>query len=208
MPVILGTSQTQVVTGQDGLASITPTVGSLGPCDAFITVTAGSATAQFELENVDPLTTQQQPQKSGGAQPSRSVVHFDAAAVSAQPPGAASLLFAVPQEMPSVDQPVTACSDSGQEAACEAASDAAASGIPDVVPPSIATSTPDSSQVQSDPQSALPEAKPAAQPVAPPSKTAPATRPDPTDTATSPPAASAAKTLLDDRRSCRFSEKE
>ena len=54
-PVLLGTSQTQVVTGPDGLSTITPTVGSFGPCDALIVVTAGSATAQFDLENVDPI---------------------------------------------------------------------------------------------------------------------------------------------------------
>ncbi len=52
-PVILGTSQTQVVTDQNGLAPITPTVDGLGPCNAFIVVKAGSSTAQFELQNVD-----------------------------------------------------------------------------------------------------------------------------------------------------------
>ena len=61
-PVILGTSQSQLTTDQNGLASITPTVGSLGPCDAFITVTAGIGTAQFELENVDALPSSEQPQ--------------------------------------------------------------------------------------------------------------------------------------------------
>ncbi|MFZ0229840.1 MAG: Ig-like domain-containing protein [Mycobacterium sp.] len=54
-PVILGTSQTQVITDQNGLASITPSVNGLGPCNAFIAVTAGSSTAQFELQNLDPL---------------------------------------------------------------------------------------------------------------------------------------------------------
>ncbi len=209
MPVILGTSQTQVVTGQDGLASITPTVGSLGPCDAFITVTAASAAAQFELENVDPLTAEQPPpKKSGGASAARSTMYFDAASASAQPPVAASLLFAVPQEMPSADQPTVACSGSSQEAACEAASDCSISVTPDIAQPNAATPTLEGPQVQSGPQSASPEVKPAAQPVELPSKTPPASRPDPTDTATSPPAASAAKTLHDDRRSCRFAEEE
>jgi len=209
MPVILGTSQTQVITGQDGLASIVPTVGSLGPCNAFITVTAGSATAQFELENVDPLTQQQPPKKSGGASAARSTMHFDAASASAQSPVAASILFAVPQEMPSADQPALACSDSGQEAPCEAASDSAASGTPDVAQPSIATPTPEGPQVQSGPQLALPDVKPAAEPVQPASKTAPASRADTPDTATSVPAAQpAAAALLDDKRSCRFAEEE
>ncbi len=56
MPIILGTSQTPVMTDQNGLASILPTVGSLSPCDAYITVTAGSASAQFELQSVVPIT--------------------------------------------------------------------------------------------------------------------------------------------------------
>lgn len=74
-PIILGTSQTQIVTGQDGLASITPSVGNLGPCDAFIAVTAGSATAQFELESVDPLPSETQPpQKKAGWEPPRIAV--------------------------------------------------------------------------------------------------------------------------------------
>ena len=210
MPVILGTSQTQAVTGQDGLASITPTVGSLGPCNAFITVTAGSATAQFELENVDPLAAQPPPpKKNGGASAARSTVHVDAVSVAAQPPAAASILFAVPQEMPSADQPAAACSDSSQEAPCEAASDAAASGTPEVAQPSATTPTPEAlPQEQSGPQSALPDVKPAAQPVEPPSITAPARRPDTQNTATSVPATQSAAALLDDRRSCRFAEKE
>jgi hypothetical protein len=210
MPVILGTSQTQAVTGQNGLASIMPTVGSLGPCDAFITVTAGSTTAQFELENVDPLTAeQQQPQKSGGAPASRSVARLDAVAVvSAQPPVAASMLFAVPQEMPWAEQPATACSDSGQEAACAVASDAAASGTADVAQPSTATPTPDGSQVQSGPQSALPEAEPASQPTEPLPKTGSASRPDTQEQNAGPnvPVAQSAAALLDGRRSCRFAE--
>src|SRR5208283_751117 len=209
MPVILGTSQTQVVTGQDGLASIVPTVGSLGPCDAFITVTAGNAAAQFELENVDPLAAQPPPKKNGRTAPSRSVVRFDAAAVSAQPLGTASILFAVPQEMPSPDQPAAACSDSSQEAPCEAASDTAISGTAEIAQPGIAAPTPEAlPQEQSGPQSALPDVKPAAQPVEPPSITAPASRPDTQNTATSVPATQSAAALLDDRRSCRFAEKE
>ena len=210
MPVILGTSQTQVVTVQDGLASIVPTVGSLGPCDAFIAVTAGSATAQFELENIDPLAAQQPPpQKSGGTPPSRSVVRFDAAAVSAQPLGTGSILFAVPQEMPSADQPATACSDSSQEAPCEAASDSAASGSPDVAQPGAITPTPETlPQVQSGPQSVLPDGKPAAQLVVPPSTTIPTKAPGASNTATSVPAAQSAAALLDDRRSCRFAGEE
>lgn len=56
MPVILGTSSAQVVTDANGLASIVPTVGSTSPCNAYLTVAAGSAFAQFELQSLDPIT--------------------------------------------------------------------------------------------------------------------------------------------------------
>lgn len=62
-PVILGTSQTQVITDQNGLASITPTVGNSGPCDAFISVTAGGASAQYELQSVDGILVGQLPKE-------------------------------------------------------------------------------------------------------------------------------------------------
>lgn len=210
MPVILGTSQTQVATGQDGLGSIVPTVGSLGPCDAFITVTAGNATTQFELENVDPLAAQQPPpKKNGGASTARSAIQVDAAPASAQSPVAASVLFAVPQEMPSADQPATACSDSSQEAPCEPATDAAASSATDVTQPTIATPTPEGFQVESGPQSVLPDAEPA-QPTEPTPKTAPASHADTQNqnSAATISAAQSAAPLLDDWRTGRFVEKE
>src|ERR1035437_10056238 len=56
MPVFLGSSQTQVVSTQDGLASIVPSVGSVGPCDVFITVSAGQSTAQLQMESVAAIT--------------------------------------------------------------------------------------------------------------------------------------------------------
>jgi hypothetical protein len=56
--VILGSSQAQVVTTQDGLASIVPSVGNLGPCDVFITVSAAQLTAQFQMEEVAAIPSQ------------------------------------------------------------------------------------------------------------------------------------------------------
>jgi len=52
LPVILGSSKAQVVTTQDGLASIVPSAGHVGPCDVFITVSAGASTAQFQMESL------------------------------------------------------------------------------------------------------------------------------------------------------------
>jgi len=77
MPIILGASQTQVATDSGGLASIVPTVGSLGPCDAYVAVTAGSAIAQFELESLEPITlTPWQPIRRGLTRSPRRAVRF------------------------------------------------------------------------------------------------------------------------------------
>ncbi len=51
-PVLLGSSQAQVVTDENGLASITPSAANVGPCDVFIAVSAGHAMLQFQLENL------------------------------------------------------------------------------------------------------------------------------------------------------------
>jgi hypothetical protein len=55
LPVLLGSSQAQVVSAQDGTASFLPTAGSAGPCDLFIMVSAGASTAQFQMENLAAL---------------------------------------------------------------------------------------------------------------------------------------------------------
>jgi hypothetical protein len=52
MGVILGSSQAQVVTDQNGLASLVPSAGTVGPCEVFITVSAGQASAQFQMDNL------------------------------------------------------------------------------------------------------------------------------------------------------------
>jgi hypothetical protein len=57
MPVLLGSSQAQVVTDQNGLASIVPSAGSVGPCDLFITVSAGQSTAQLQMESLAAIIT-------------------------------------------------------------------------------------------------------------------------------------------------------
>ena len=52
MPILLGSSQAQVVSAQDGTAFIVPSAGNVGPCTVFITVTAGPSTVQLQMENV------------------------------------------------------------------------------------------------------------------------------------------------------------
>jgi hypothetical protein len=58
-PVLLGSSQTVVATNQSGLASVTPSVGNVGPCDVFITATAGQLTADFHMESTGAIVPSQ-----------------------------------------------------------------------------------------------------------------------------------------------------
>ncbi len=106
-PIILGTSTMQVATDQNGVATITPTVGNLGPCDALIVVTAGFATMQFDLENVDALPSTEQPpplkRPISHAMPFIPFFSWPAPV----PQGASVELFAIPQEMPAAEAPLS-----------------------------------------------------------------------------------------------------
>jgi hypothetical protein len=59
MPVILGSSQVQVITAQNGLATLTPSAANVGPCDVYITASAGSSVVQFQLENLAAIVLPQ-----------------------------------------------------------------------------------------------------------------------------------------------------
>ncbi len=59
MPIILGSSQAEVATDQNGLASIQPSAGNVGPCAVFITVSAGQATTQLQMESVAAIVPTQ-----------------------------------------------------------------------------------------------------------------------------------------------------
>jgi hypothetical protein len=124
MTIILGSSSTQVVTTQDGIASIVPSAGTVtGPCDLFITVNAGSAAAQFHLQIVAAV---------GGGSRTAGFVQGDRlnGLQAAGAPGA--LLFAVPQGIlstePAADSQVSDCSESSpDDAAREQAGSASSS---------------------------------------------------------------------------------
>jgi hypothetical protein len=110
-PVILGTSQAQVATDQNGLASIIPSVGTLGPCDVFITITAGSSTAQFALESVDPITP---PQQHNPHHDRARPIRVQARSEASQPmaaPDLANTFFAIPEMRPDSPLSATACSN-------------------------------------------------------------------------------------------------
>jgi hypothetical protein len=102
MPVILGSSSAQVASAQDGLASITPSAGSVGPCDVFIAVSAGSSSAQLQMETVAAIVVAQSTNSGGKAGSDWPGLRFSwpAGSQAANSPGAPGLLFAVPQGVP------------------------------------------------------------------------------------------------------------
>ena len=121
LPVILGSSQSQVVSTQDGLASIVPSAGSVGPCEVFIAVSAGRSSSQFQMENVAGIVTGQ-PKNSGAKAPTtRRGLQFNWQ--NSTPLGAPQVLFAVPEGFssnePAPDSHATACSYSSADDACD-----------------------------------------------------------------------------------------
>jgi hypothetical protein len=171
-PVILGTSQTQVASDQNGLASITPTVGTLGPCDAFIIVTAGIATAQYELENVDALPSALPPPVRQAASPrTLFILPPPSVAPSASPADVSPEFVAIPDFIftPAQDPPADDSSSVGDSSSTHSNSDDAdAPGAPSVVPSIV----PSSEEAQ--PPSATPPASQNPQPSALPGPSTPA----------------------------------
>jgi hypothetical protein len=142
MPVVLGSSAAQVVSAQDGLASIIPSAGNVGPCDMFIAVSAGPSTAQLQMEAVAAIVVAQ-PKNSGGKPGSDwPGQHFGwlagSRASTSMSLGAPDLLFAVP-EIVSLDDTATGqgpCSGSCPDTASMDSSVGAdgTAGAGDVVP--------------------------------------------------------------------------
>jgi hypothetical protein len=147
MPVILGSSQAQVVSAQDGLASIVPSAGSVGPCEVFITVSAGQSTAQFQMESVAAIVSGPAPKKGHPITPSASRGRqFGAQPVVSQ--SVPDMLFAVPQgdpgNEPAVDSNASACPKSVADDPCHdrRGPPAASPESEDSVPPTPARSKP------------------------------------------------------------------
>ncbi|MGB6385577.1 MAG: hypothetical protein WBD25_14885 [Terriglobales bacterium] len=109
MPIILGTSQAQVATAQNGLASIMPSAENLGPCDVFITVNAGASTDQFQLENLAAIVFPLPPKNVGIVvkAPSPTRVPQFSSQIAA-PQNTSTVLFAAPQGIPNNDPAVDA----------------------------------------------------------------------------------------------------
>jgi hypothetical protein len=146
MPVILGSSQAQVVSAQDGLASIVPSAGSVGPCEVFITVSAGQSPAQFQMESVAAIVSGPAPIKGHPITPSAPRGRqFGAQPVVSQ--SVPDMLFAVPQgdrgNEPAVDSNASASEIScGRPCHDRRGSPAASPESEDSVPPTPARSKP------------------------------------------------------------------
>jgi hypothetical protein len=97
MPILLGSSQTQVVSTVNGLASIVPSTGNVGPCDVFIGVAAGSLTAQFEMESESAIVAAV-PKNSAPSEPAaKNTSHAAGSPPPSSLSSAAEALLAVPQ---------------------------------------------------------------------------------------------------------------
>jgi hypothetical protein len=232
MPVLLGSSQAQVGSTQDGLASIVPSVGSVGPCDVFITVSAGSSSAQFQMESLAAIVSDQPQNNRPKAPIAPRDPHFVPNFVSqtSAPQGVPNLLFAVPQGTP-LEDPVASqspCSDARQDTASSTDSSFGAPGTPgtgDVVSWSCESA---SELPHVDVEALRPPAEPSAKPPADsterdngggaarqPPKTPSANHSSANDpSANHPPAdnpevgSPPESRLLEDKRSCRFAQSE
>ena len=205
MPVLLGSSQVQVVSAQDGTAFIVPSAGNVGPCDVFITVSAGQSTAQLQMESLAAIVTG--PTNSPAKAPSARPDPYFALNLGSQAPpqNVPEMLFAVPQGIasndPAVDSHVSDCpepcavdisGDRGDPKSSNPAGSEKSASPPAALPPADATTSK---------KPAPPVGRDVA-PIAPRSTDAsgPINAPGPMETQ-SPPASS--NSLPEDKRSCR-----
>jgi hypothetical protein len=195
LPVILGSSQAQVVSAQDGLASIVPSAGNVGPCDVFIAVSAGQSTAQYQMESVAAIVPGNPPKTGDPKNPSAPRVRqFGAPTAASQ--SVPEMLFAVPQgdpgNEPAEDSNASACPESPADDACaDRRGPAAATPESETsVPPSSARSKPAKAK-------AAKRVVPAESDVAP-------TVPSPVENQSNvSPSPSSTRWLPADKRSCR-----
>jgi hypothetical protein len=134
-PVLLGSSQAQVVTDQNGLASIVPSAGNVGPCDVFITVSAGQSAVQLQMENLAAIVPEQ-PKNTGAKPPTtRSALQFSSQTPA--PQTAPEVLFAVPEGIPSNDPAEdahpSACPDSSVDDASDRKNSPSSSAVSSAV---------------------------------------------------------------------------
>jgi hypothetical protein len=124
IPVLLGSSQVQAVTDQNGLASIVPSAGNVGPCAVFIAVSAGNSSAQLQLESLAAIVLPQAsniPAKAPAAQPIQRFAPSVGSQTSA-PLSVPEVLFAMPESISSDDAAVDSLVSSRPEPSADDAS--------------------------------------------------------------------------------------
>lgn len=209
--VVLGASQQQTVTAQDGTASIIPTVANVGICDLFIVVNAGNESAQFQLESLAAIVL---PQPQIAADPAPATPR--AQAFAAQSPALRPLpamLNEVPESIPLNDflSHQDTCPEARPTgtASNDASIDATGSPCEPSSEPKVEAPPPDESSVNPPPDS--PAAKPAPsikqkrarEPVHPASEAASANLPGAGDVSF----IDAPFTwMIEDKRSCHFAQ--
>jgi hypothetical protein len=209
--VILGSSQTQVTTAQDGTASIVPSGGNVGPCTVFVTVNAGQSTTQLQMEVVAALETEAPVKTEHQSPPEPSAPHFGGKMPASQE--VPQEFFAVPEAAPSSAAPTDDCSGGNASSACETQPNSAESSGPDITAPvAVADDTqksggdlPSAPPISPGNPSALsPVAAPARMPVPP----VPGPEDRPKAIAPVPAPKPDAASLIEDKRSCRFAQTE
>jgi hypothetical protein len=122
VPIILGSSQAQVVSAQDGTASIAPSTGTVGPCDVFITASAGQLNAQFEMESVAAIVPA--PPQNAGARTAAMPHH---SRIEPSPAGAMPGAVSTPEALFSVPEGLAAEAPAFDPSECHASVDDASS---------------------------------------------------------------------------------
>jgi hypothetical protein len=195
-PVLLGSSQAQVVSDQNGLASIVPSAENVGPCDVFITVSAGSASTQFQMESLAAMVPEQPvtgPAKVPAPQPGRHSVSNSASQTSV-PQVPLGTLFVYPEGIPNDDPPPDSQANTGPDLSTDGvSSDREVSGPP-VPAVSERPHSPPSESLKPAETKATKNAAQAEIDIAPTNAPSPAeAQPEP----------AASSRLSDDKRSCR-----
>ncbi len=206
--IVLGASQAQAVTAQDGAASILPSTGNVVVCDLFIVVSTGNASSQFQLESLAPIVLSQ-PQIV--ADPARATpIDRSFAVQTLAPQPLPAMLNEVPESIP-LDVPAANQADcsqprqggsavattfAGNGTPCDSPSESKADTSPDE-PPAPSADPPSQKHPPSEKRS------PTAGTTPPPSEVPSANLPSASD----PPVIVAPSAwIMEDKRSCRFAQ--
>ncbi len=129
-PVILGSSQALVATDQNGLASITPSAQNVGPCDVFISVSAGASNAEYPLENLAAIVSGSAKQQAAPGSPAPPNLYF--APAGPTPALVPQAVIAIPQGISNAQS----CPDL-QNFVCPPSPSDDASNPPQASPPTV-----------------------------------------------------------------------